>query len=453
MQLTGRTSWRKCLVCGSLVRCQPIDDTRRQHCVSVGNFDKDDLPKECWQKLGHPFAVDLLKAIPPRHQRHPVASLINQSRIALAKDILDATPTHDASVINWPALVEKYGGRKLRQLFAALPESSVLRDSLDQHLRQMEATASAESPKKERVRPKREKTQKRVPVELPADLERAVQLFSEANQRRLKLKLQRGHEYREKTAARRTRDARRFCEFLAGSGIQFWQEVSQRHLDRYVIETSRGAGQHAYPFLMFVSHHFRMMQRFTRPRNKRKPPAEAVYDPDRVQDVLVRIVQHKDLQIVVIALFLALYAQTIVKSSELKLNAFRREDGRLMVCFAQQWIQLDDLTEKFLCKFRPEMKVEGFVGSDERLFTYTAYVLAYHVEKLVGVRFKPLRLAAVANVIRSGVIDRGSICRILGVSLPTLAYLEATFHPDLQKTIPQEIVEARNEVFRGERTE
>jgi hypothetical protein len=124
-----------------------------------------------------------------------------------------------------------------------------------------------------------------------------------------------------------------------------------------------------------------------------------------------------------------------------------------MVCFAEQWIKLDDLTEKCLDKYRPEIGDPSFEGTDEPLFIFSESQLSYRVKKLVGVPLKPLRLGAVANVIRSGVADRISIKRILGVSLQTIAYLEATFHWDLHSTLPKEVVDARNEVFRGERTE
>jgi hypothetical protein len=66
---------------------------------------------------------------------------------------------------------------------------------------------------------------------------------------------------------------------------------------------------------------------------------------------------------------------------------------------------------------------------------------------------RPLRLAAVANLIRSGITDRGSLNRILGMSLPTLAYVEKSFEWDLHSTVDPEVAKRRNEVIRGERTE
>jgi hypothetical protein len=59
----------------------------------------------------------------------------------------------------------------------------------------------------------------------------------------------------------------------------------------------------------------------------------------------------------------------------------------------------------------------------------------------------------VANLIRSGITDRGALSRVLGVSMPTLAYVEKVFEWDLHMTVDPEMVKSRNEVIRGERTE
>jgi hypothetical protein len=49
--------------------------------------------------------------------------------------------------------------------------------------------------------------------------------------------------------------------------------------------------------------------------------------------------------------------------------------------------------------------------------------------------------------------DRGAIVYYLGVSMPTIEDVERTTYWDLQSTVPPEVVEARNEVIRGERSE
>jgi hypothetical protein len=155
-------------------------------------------------------------------------------------------------------------------------------------------------------------------------------------------------------------------------------------------------------------------------------------------------------------LFLAIFGQTIVRSSQLKLDDFkRREDGRLLVKFAEEWMPIDPLTEKFLCKFVPNIGENSLSESGDAppLFSYTKDQLGHVVNKLTAIPLKPLRMTAIANIIRSGITDRGAINRLLGVSLQQIAYVEKAFEWDLQSTVPPEIVAARNEVIRGERTE
>ncbi len=432
---------RKCLVCDSTFMCKPNGDIRRHHCVSMGELAiRAELPPECWQKQNMPFAADLLATIQPRQLHTKGAKKANARSVSLARDILAEVSKETESEINLEAISEKYGLKYLKKFCDLLPETSALRNLVKPEIDRMESDLK-EKGKRPKAPP------------LPAELERGVQLYAEASNRRMKLKIKNGHNYSADTVRRRIDFANKFSQYLAKQEIQFWAEVSQRHLNSYLNESNRTAAQQAYTFLMFLRRHFRMMQKFVRPKNKKIPPDEAVFNPRQVKDIVARVVQHDDEEVIVAALFILLYAQTCVRCAQLRLDNFCRKDGKLMVLFAEQWIALDKLTEKFLCKFRPEIEDPDFEPSNQLLFNYSEKNLARYLRDLLDAPMKKLRLAAVANVIRSGVADRVSINRILGVSLPTIAYLEATFHWDLQSSIPKEMVDARNEVFRGERRE
>ena len=138
---------------------------------------------------------------------------------------------------------------------------------------------------------------------------------------------------------------------------------------------------------------------------------------------------------------------------ELKENNFKRANSKLFVKFSEEWTPVDALSERFLCSYCPDMKKSDFNGSEKAIFTHGMGKLNYDIKKLVKMPLKPLRLGAIANLIRSGITDRISISRILGVSMPTVAMVEKTFQWDLQSTVSPEIIASRNEVIRGERTE
>ncbi|OZB42488.1 MAG: hypothetical protein B7X46_14080 [Thiomonas sp. 15-66-11] len=168
--------------------------------------------------------------------------------------------------------------------------------------------------------------------------------------------------------------------------------------------------------------------------------------------VLKRLIGFSDPQVIVAGLFLALFAQTPTRSAELTYGNFRKRDGKIEALFAEQWTPLDPVTTRYLVQLAPGVVVDDAV-SDTPLFRYPAAHLGRKVGQAVGVPLRPLRLGAVANLIRSGITDRGALHRVLGVSLPTLAYVEKVFEWDLHMTVDPEMVKSRNEVIRGERTE
>nr|WP_297500914.1 hypothetical protein [Ferrovum sp.] len=448
MQKPNRLTSRTCNACGDVFIAPIQGDDRRHNCLTVkGGELCSKLPGACWQFRDHRFVRDVLctvRAYPPKSKKMNAA---HHKRVQIALDILNQTDACGINESNANKLIIKYGRAAMFAFIERLPGDSVLRTDMTPvfasvgHRYDQEAT---HSPTHRRPR---------VQIALPVDFEQAVQLYAEKSARIKQIKIRRGHLYSESTVRRRGAEARYFCEFLVRQGLQFWPEVSQHHLDMYVDETNRCTGGNAFTFLQFMRQNNRMTQRFIRPKIRLKPPAEAMLDSDAVPGVLRRIVVYPDAQVAVAALFLTLFGQMVARSAELRLGNFRERGEKLEALFAEEWTPLDVLTTLFLRKLNPSIGVTLPEQADTLLFTYPLRKLRDLVAKVVAVPLKPLRMTAIANIIRSGVTDRGAISRILGASMPTLAYIEKAFEWDLQMTVEPEIVKARNEVIRGERTE
>lgn len=161
--------------------------------------------------------------------------------------------------------------------------------------------------------------------------------------------------------------------------------------------------------------------------------------------MLEKIVHHQDIQVIIAALFLTLFGQTITQCTKLTLNDFRRRsDGKLEARFAEDWMPIDKLTTKFLWQYVPDIGQPLFMESPPLLFTYSIPKMQQAVMKLVGVPLKPLRMTAIANIIRSGITDRGAITHLLGVSLKSVSYVEKAFQWDLQSTVPLDFAVSTN---------
>jgi hypothetical protein len=433
---------RRCNICQEYISCPPLNDKKSHNCVSLGTQLIGATPDNCWQHQKNPFTREILATIPAYVQKGQRSDLAHEARIKLGLAVLELAASGLPTESQWDGLIQKFGFKTLANFSELLPESSILRQTLDPILTKLPPEARKPHRPEKPCLP------------LPDDFEAAVQLFEQKTTRLYEIKLERGHKYHEKTVKRRVRDARNLCEFLAKRGLKFWPEVSQHDLDEFIIQTSSGAGARAYTFLLFVRTQFKLTQRFIRPKQILKPPNDVFYDQEVTREVLKKIVSHQDLQVVIAALFLTLFGQTVARSVTLKLDDFRlRSNGKLEVKFAEDWMPIDKLTERYLCLYMPNIGEPLLTESAPLLFTFNVDQMQRAVIKLVSVNLKRLRMTAVANIIRSGVTDRGAITRLLGVAMNTVAYIERGFQWDLQSTVPLDIVEARNEVIRGERTE
>ncbi len=444
---TPRTNQsRVCNVCGGRFTAPVQGDHRRHNCRSITGHVLGELPAECWQRVEHPFASDLLAAVPAYLQSRKVSDVRHSVRLVIATQVLDLSREGAISADQVNDLLRRHPRQAVRHFAERLPERSALRaqimDALER-IRQQEA-ASTDQGCINIVRPV---------VILPDDLNHGVTLFAEKSQRIAEIKHRHGHRYSERTVRKRAHDARAFCEFLASKGLQHWPEVAQHHLDEYIAVTNRAAAARVYTFLQFIRQNFRLTQRFIRPKLRPKPPVDAVMPIEEIPPVLRRLLDSSDQQAIVGGLFLALFAQTPTRSAELTYGNFRKRNGKIEALFAEQWTPLDPLTTKHLQKLIPDIGATENDRRTTRIFQSNAASLGYKVVRTAGVPLRPLRLGAVANLIRSGITDRGALHRILGVSMPTLAYVEKIFEWDLHMTVDPAMVESRNEVIRGERTE
>lgn len=437
-------SWRRpCGACGGLFVAAPQRDGLQHTCLTCVGGALGGLPDTCWQRMAHRYAKDMLEAIPAHRQKSKEKSAAHHRRLRLAMEILALTESEPLRETDAVKLVIEFGKNAVAALLARIKSSSPLYEAV--------APAFAGEMRRRVPAPNRVPISTRAP--LPPDFEAAVQSFAAGTRRKRDVRRERGHSYSELTVRRRELDARRFCEFLVQQGLEFWPQVSQQHIDLYVTEVNNKAGERAHTFLMHVKRKYRLTQNIIRPRFRRKPPSDAMVSAAEMMQILRTVVACKNVQVVVAALMLMLWGQTIARCHALTTANFRLHGDQIEVLFAEQWTPLDALTSKFLKRLHPAIGAVDPGDGDAPVFAYSIWTLNAKVREAVGVPVKKLRMSAIANLIRSGITDRGAISRITGVSMGTVGYIEKAFAWDLQMTVDPEIVKSRNEVIRGERTE
>lgn len=429
---------RSCRVCGGKIVCSPTIDKTLHNCKSLGKKLLSNLPDKCWELQSKKFGIDLLTTLPAFRQSSIESKFVYQQYVDLAFEVLQKSENGPPDIDYWRTLGSKYNSKVFLRFYKLLPMDSALRSSLK--LFTDELTYST-------------KLSRLLHHEsLPPEFSDAVEFYSKASLRLLKVKIERGHDYKLITLTRRISEAIKFCVFLKNKNIEFLHEISQCHIDDYAITHGKSSSSHACVFLKYIRSKFVFPQNFKRPKYINKSPRELVATEMELRMALEKIVSYKfDDTVVVMGLFLVLFAQPLARSCELKFSNIKREDGKLLICFTQKWIALDNLSEKYLCKLFPQMAEENFIGSEQRLFCNNYTKLSSTMREITNICSKKLRLGAIANMIRFGVINRGAIGQIFGVDIHTVEMVERLFPWDLQSTVPEEIIASRNEVIRGER--
>ncbi|MBM5572106.1 MULTISPECIES: hypothetical protein [Deefgea] len=229
-------------------------------------------------------------------------------------------------------------------------------------------------------------------------------------------------DYSEKTITRRGINAIKFCEYLIENGIYDFSDVGQSILDQYAEDYSRKEAEKAYNFLNFTSYNYNNLIDLQPPRFKR-PAAWLMCIQDVFLDEIInntKNIMEPDLRLCV--LLLAVYGQTISKSTSLKLDSVETIGEKIFIKFHKYPIELDQLTKETLLQCRPNIKNE-IINNEERIISMPG--TRYKVKKfLLGHDPKKIRNTAILNVIKEQ-NTRGFSCLsdALDVSMPTLIWL------------------------------
>ena len=281
------------------------------------------------------------------------------------------------------------------------------------------------------------------------EFHRVLEGFLRASIKRFETKRTRGHNYSEYTVYRRVLVAADFCRFLEGQGVQSWQQVMQRHLDAFCVARTREQGQKAYPFLNYARWVAPVSAKLRSPRNKRRPALELAPPYEAQSQAVAKLIAEPVDEAVLVGLFVAVYAQRISDCRKLYLSNFRVRGDRVQARFAEEWMPLDRAVAQRVLTIVPNV-ADDIRREDRALFTHDPRRYSRRIRAICDLPIKPLRLGALAAIVRRRVTDRASLRALLGVSMGTIENVERTMEWDLHWTVDPEVVANRNRILRGE---
>lgn len=455
----SRWDVRACVVCDQQGLSLPVATRCRHNCSNAGFEDGNGPGAACWS---HRFPVcgkDLLACLRPVAIRTSDARTGYAAIVKLVEDIAVLFEANRLTPEQVQGLVAAHGALRVRavarRIGAKSAVGSALRIALGPPPRAQKHARSSEPKAKGRTRsadPKRVASLK----ELPADFARALDEWRETCRGIQQIKQERGVKNADNTTWRTIRDAEWLCIFLAGIGLQHWEEMASRHYLLFRLQHGVSIAATAFRFLKFVkSRHPRMTATFRRPVMPKRPVTERLTERDRVVKAVQAAVDAGDVPTALLLCLVGLYAQPLTHCRKLAVGDFRRRDGSVACKFNEIWVPLDRVTAKLLQRHLAQLGCSADAIDDQSeagvcLFGESIFVLTGRIKRYISDPLPKLRLTAVANVIAQGILDRNGIHRSFGVSMPTIAEVERIFGWQLQSEVSRDTRAHRRRLLNGE---
>lgn len=436
---------RRCIACGAEKAIHAYHEVGHFNCVT-GSIPKAlGRPKECWFFQHPTIAEPFLAALYPVKAHGKTTNAFFDRKVAFAKAVMLLEQQNKLTADSLKPIVDSFGRANAGKFISALPDGYQIKSKLVILLRRTRSPKPSKLPKDRKAEPEL--------INLPQEFEKALLIWSDISHRRAERKLKAGNNYDEKTPARRVKDARRFLEFLVKNGVHSWANVSQIHLDEFTVTHTRRLAQLAFAFWHAIRTHFPMHAKLVRPRNEKdKSITERTVSEDQFKSILKTASLCKDTEVSLCIFITLLYAQTILKATNLTLDQIRLQQGKYQIRFNEIWVPIDPMTERALKNRLSEIEQDSWgyeVSPNAKIFSSSANHLYIALRRATGVDARKLRLTAVRKILLNGYTDRKGIELSLGVTMETVRSVERSCGFALQDYVPEEARKLRKDLLDG----
>lgn len=435
---------RRCVACGARA-INAYGKVGHYNCVTGAIAKGNGRPSECWI-IRHPtLAEPFLAALHPvKAQGKPTNDFFDR-KITFAREVMVLEQQNKLTAETLKPLVEAFGRANTGKFIGSLPGDHPIKLKLTAVFRRTRPPKPSKLPKN--PRPPVEI------IELPPEFEKAIAIWSDISHRRAARHIKNGNTYEVRTASRRVQDARRFLEFLVKNGVTSWANVSQIHLDEFTVSHPRRLAQKAFSFWRAIRGHFPMLAKLVGPRREKPVPiTERTVSDEQYKSILKFAEQCNDQEITLCIYLVLVYAQTIVKATEITVGQIRCTESKYQIRFNEIWVPLDPMTQSALERRLSEIKQANWgqeLNPETKLFSSSPQHLSNDIRLATGIHARKMRLTAIRRILLSGYTDRKGIELSLGVTMQTIRFLERSCSWALQDYVTEEARELRKDLLNG----
>ncbi len=295
-----------------------------------------------------------------------------------------------------------------------------------------------------------------IPDGLPDELDSLLRDYHDLLVRRYSILTAKNHRRSPNYVVRAMLLPIKFCVYLAKSGIVTWGQVGNTELASFLEEIDTKLPNQLKRFVKYAQNKRNPFKKATSNKPRRgggaliETPRPQIIHPDELKAFLDSLRRSLDDPRYLWAWLVCKLGLTVKRASELTLGDIKiNEHGRCVLRPYEAWILLPKPIEKIVLGLADNLYPIWRSGTDTvlskfRLLSSVNEKPGYFSTLYFQNKAMIIRASAIYAMMENGHLDRVTLKKTIGVSMPTLAKLERLFSVDVHRRLDPEFIKLRN---------
>lgn len=343
------------------------------------------------------------------------------------------------------------------KLFTSYERSEVLEFSVAELRRQIASSLSRLSVP---VRPKLIEVD--IPTDISPELLSLLSEYKELLTRRFEILIDKGHSRSPNYVYRSMIKPISFCQFLTQEAYVTWGQVGKTQLAFYLDQKGTRLSTCLKRFIKYAETRKNPFKKAPQANRKRggsvliETPRPQIVSPNELTSFIKTLKESLPPEEYLFAWFVCKLGLTAKKAYGLTLADINiNESGRCVIKPAEVWVALPKGIEKtvvILADMQNPLwrNLEPSTLIHFKLFAGVIESLKGFTDRVFQGQTKILRSSAIYAMMEMGHLDRVTLKKTIGVSMPTLAKLERLFSVDVHRRLDPDFIKLRNAYINGE---
>ncbi|RUM49925.1 MAG: hypothetical protein DSY85_14650 [Marinomonas sp.] len=304
-----------------------------------------------------------------------------------------------------------------------------------------------------------------IPTDITPEMASLLSEFKTLLTRRFEILIDKGHSRSPNYVYRSMIKPISFCQFLTQEGFVAWGQIGKTQLASYLDQKGTRLSNCLKRFIKYAETRKNPFKKAPQTKRKRggsaliETPRPQIVSPNELTSFIKALKNTLPQEEYLFAWFVCKLGLTVKKTNDLTLADINiNESGRCVIKPAEVWVALPKEIEKTVVLLADMQNplwrnLEPSVLIHFKLFAGVIESLNGYTSRVFQGKTKILRSSAIYAMMEMGHLDRVTLKKTIGVSMPTLAKLERLFSVDVHRKLDPEFIKLRNAHILGEKDE